>query len=99
MFIINICVIRNKESFTNHSKELCTNYFDHISTAIINGFYHPGGSLPRSIKLLREVGRQPSKFMTFILAVHPWTSGNLGLIALILCNYILWDFRFIESFF
>jgi hypothetical protein len=51
-----------------------------------------------SLQILREVGRQPSKFMTFTLAVHPWTSGNVGLVALILCNYILWDFPFIESF-
>lgn len=52
-----------------------------------------------SLQILREVGRQASKFMTFTLALHPWTSGNIGLIALILCNYILWDFCFIEPFF
>lgn len=32
-----------------------------------------------SLQRVREVGRRPSEFMTFTLAVHPWTSGNFGL--------------------
>lgn len=32
-----------------------------------------------SLQSVGEVGRQPSKFMTFTLAGHPWAAGNFDL--------------------